>query len=228
MQLCCYCVGSLLLSVELLGVEIKFFALENVSIASSTLSWAGRNASVQSTGTELFSNLLVDDSTSGVFLELGKNMSGSLGFGSGLVALLDLLLVEVKVILLKVPLSEGIGINGHDAVLHDGLGSDELVVGSVINDIKNSGLSGDGLGTPGEISSINSECSVLHVGSSSSDWSNSFLAQFGHGWLSTHLELSLLLMNWHTSTCGPSFVSRVSVNSHDPDESIATLYNNNE
>lgn len=226
MQQGCYCVRSLLLSVKLLDVEIEFFALENVSIASSALSWAGRNASIQSTGSELVSNLLVDDSTSGVSLELGKEMSGSLGFGSGFVALLDLLLVEIKVIMLKVPLSEWSGINGDNAVLDDGLGSDELIVGSVINDIKNSGLSGDGLGTPGEISSINSECSVLHVGSSSSDWSNSFIAQFGHGWLSTHLELSLLLMNWHTSTCGPSLVSRVSVNSHDPEESIAKLYNN--
>jgi hypothetical protein len=226
MQLGCYCVGSLLLSVHLLDVEIEFFALENVSVASSALSWAGRDAGVQSTGSELISNLLVDDSTSGVFLELGKEMSGSLGFGSGFVALLDLLFVEVEVIMLKVPLSEWIGINYDNAVLDDSLGSDELVVGSVINDIKNSGLSGDGLGTPGEVSSINSESSVLHVGSSSSDWSNSFIAQFGHGWLSTHLELSLLLMNGHTSTGSPPLMSRVSVNSHDPDEKIDTLYNN--
>jgi hypothetical protein len=171
--------GSLLLSIELPGVEFKLLTFKNVAVASSTLSWAGRNASVQSTGVELFSDLLVNDSTSGVLLELGKEMSRSLGFGSGLVTLLDLLLVEIKVIVLKVPLSEWIGINGHDAVLHNGLGSDELVVGSVVDNVQNSGLSRDGFGTPGEVTCVDSKSAILHVGTSASNWSNSFLAQFG-------------------------------------------------
>merc|ERR1712127_946061 len=103
---------SLLLLVELSGIEFKLFSFENVAIASSTLSWAGRNGGQQSTGVELISTLWVDKSTSGVLLELGNKMLGSLGLGSGLIGLLDLLLVKLNVIMLEVPLSEWVGING--------------------------------------------------------------------------------------------------------------------
>jgi heptaprenylglyceryl phosphate synthase len=41
-----------------------------------------------------------------------------------------------------VPGSEGGGINLDDAVLHKGLGADQLVVGGVVYDIKNTGLLG--------------------------------------------------------------------------------------
>ena len=220
--------SSLLLLLKLSLVELKLSALEDVAIASSRLAWAGRNASQQSTGVELLSNLLVDDSASSGSLELGEDVSGSLGLGLGLLGLLDLLLVELDIVMLEVPLSERIGINGHNAVLDDSLGSDELVVGGVVDNIQNSGLSGDGLRSPGEASGINSKGAILHVATSSPNGSYSFLTQFSHSWLSTQFELSLLLMNWHAASGGPSLVSRVSVNSHDPDESKATLYNNNE
>ena len=96
----------------------------------------------------MITNLWVDNSTSGVLLDLGDEMSGSLGFGSGLIRLLDLLLVKVDIIVLEVPLSEWIGINGDNAVLDEGLGTDKLVVGGVVNDIKNSSLSGLRFRTP--------------------------------------------------------------------------------
>lgn len=163
---------------------------------------------------ELVSNFWVNDSSGGGVLDFGLEMSGPLGLGSGFVALFNLFLVELDIIASEVPLSERVGINGDDAVLDDSLGSDKLIVSGVVDDIKNSGLSGKGLGSPGEVSSIDSESSVFVVSSSSSDWSDSLLAKFGVGWLSTHLELSLLLMNWHSSTGGSSLVSRVSVNSH--------------
>ena len=164
---------------------------------------------------ELVSDLWVNDSSSGVVLKLSLEMSGPLGLGSGFVALFNLFLVELDVITSEVPLSERVGINGDDAVLDDSLGSDKLIVSGVVDDIQNSGLSGEGLGAPGEVSSINSECSEFVVSTSSSDWSDSLGTKLGVGWLSTHLELSLLLMNWHSSTGGSSLVSRVSVDSHD-------------
>ena len=70
-------------------------------------------------------------------------MSRLLGFGSEGIALLNLFLVELNIVMLQVPLSERIGIDGDNAVLHDGLGSDKLVVCGVVNNIKNSGLSSD-------------------------------------------------------------------------------------
>ena len=78
-------------------------------------------------------------------LQLGYEVSGSLGFSTSLVGLICLLLVQLNVVVLEVPLSEWSGIDGHDAVLHDGLGSHKLVVRGVVNNVKNSGLPGDAL-----------------------------------------------------------------------------------
>ena len=209
-------------------VEFKLFAFKDISVTASGLSWAGGNASENSSGVELLGNLGVNDSGGNVLLDLGSKMSRLLALSSGLVGLLNLFLVELNIVMLKIPQSEWIGINGDNAVLDNGLGSNELIVGSVVDDIQNSSLSSDTLRSPGEVTCINLKGSILIVSSSNSDWSNSLWAQFGAcGW-SSHFELSLLLMNWHTSTSGSSLVSRVSVNSHDPYESIATLYNNNE
>jgi len=220
--------SSLLLSLELLLIELKLSSFKDVAVAAAGLAWAGGNASKESTGVELVGNSWVDDPAGSVVLELGLEMLRPLGLSSGLVALFNLFLVKLNIVLSQVPLSEWVGINGDDAVLDDGLGSDKLVVGSVVDDIQNSGLSGEGLGTPGEVSSVDSQGTIFVVSTSTSDGSDSFLAQFGASWLSTHLELSLLLVDWHTTASRSSLVSRVSVNSHDPYESIATLYNNNE
>ena len=137
--------GSLLSSLEFLLVELKLSSLEDVAVTAAGLAWAGGDASQESTGVELVGNLGVDDSAGGVVLELGFEMSGPLGLGSGLVALFNLFLVKLNVIASQIPLSERIGINGDDAVLDDGLGSDKLVVGGIVDNIQNSGLSGEGL-----------------------------------------------------------------------------------
>lgn len=123
------------------------------------------------------------------------------------VLFLSLLLVEVDVIILSVPLSEWVGINNDNAVLHNSLGSNKLVVGGIVDDIKNSGLSGDAFRSPGEVSSVDLQGSVLVIASSGSDWSDSLGSKLGVGWLSSHFKLSLLLVNWHSSTSGPSLVS---------------------
>ena len=84
---------------------------------------------------ELLSDLWVNDSSSGVVLKLGLEMSGPLGLGSSFVALFNLFLVKLNVIVSQVPLSERIGINGDDAVLDDGLCSDKLVVSGIVDNI---------------------------------------------------------------------------------------------
>jgi len=53
-----------------------------------------------------------------------------------------LLATELLGIVVLVPGSEGSSVDKNDAVLHEGLGTDQLVVGSVVNDIDNTGLSG--------------------------------------------------------------------------------------
>merc|ERR1712110_1205165 len=92
-----------------------------------------------------------------------------IGLGSSFVTFFNLFLVKLNVVSFQVPLSERIGINGDDAVLDDGLSSDKLVVSGVVDNIKNSGLSGKGLGTPGKVSSVKSQGSPLVVSTSCSD-----------------------------------------------------------
>ena len=58
-----------------------------------------------------------------------------------------------------------------------------------------------------EVSFLKSESSEFGVSSSDSDVSDSFLSEFGVGWHSAALELSLFLVDRHTSSCRPSFVS---------------------
>ena len=48
-------------------------------------------------------------------------------------------------------MSEGSGINDHDGVLDEGLGSDQLVVGGIVHDVDDTGLTGNSLAWPGEV-----------------------------------------------------------------------------
>merc|ERR1719450_862335 len=151
--------GSLtLLSLELLLVEFKFSAFEDVAIAAAGLTWTRGNAGEESTRVELVSNLWVNHSASSVTLEVSSDVSGSLGLSSGLVALLNLLLVELNVVVLEVPAPEGVSVDEDNAVLHNGLGSNKLVVGSVVDNIEDSCLPSERLGSPGKVSGIDTEC----------------------------------------------------------------------
>ena len=134
-------------------------------------------------------------------------MTGALGGGSSSVGLLNLLLVQLDVILGEIVHSEGVRINENNGVLDDGLGSNELVVRSVVDDIEDLGLLGDGFGAPGEVTSLETESSELVVATSASERSNSGMTELSVGRLSTHLELSLLLMDGHAAGRGSSLVS---------------------
>eukprot|EP00356_Strombidium_inclinatum_P010586 CAMPEP_0170479064 /NCGR_PEP_ID=MMETSP0208-20121228/421_1 /TAXON_ID=197538 /ORGANISM="Strombidium inclinatum, Strain S3" /LENGTH=228 /DNA_ID=CAMNT_0010751405 /DNA_START=109 /DNA_END=796 /DNA_ORIENTATION=+ len=209
-------VGSLtLLLLELLHVELELLALEDVSIAASGLSRSGRDAGEESTEVELVSDLRVNDTLLSVVLDLSLDVTGLLFLSLSLLALFNLLLVQLNIVMLQVPLSEGVGIDSHNAVLHDGLGSNQLVVGSVVNDIQNSGLSGKGLGAPGEGAVVDLEGSSLDVATSGANESDSLSAELGGGRNSAHFELSFLLVNGHPSSGSPSLVPGISVNSHN-------------
>ena len=52
------------------------------------------------------------------------------------------------------PLTEGGSIDDDDGVLDEGLGPDQLVVASVVDNVDDPGLAGSGLGGPGEVASV--------------------------------------------------------------------------
>lgn len=71
-----------------------------------------------------------------------------LGFGAGLIGLLDLLLVQLNVVMLKIPLTEGGGVDLDDRVLDQSLGTDKLIVRRVVENVNDTCLARLALGTP--------------------------------------------------------------------------------
>ena len=62
-----------------------------------------------------------------------------------------------------VPLTEGCSINDNNSVLHQGLGTDQLVVGSVVDNVNDTGLPGNGFTTPGKVALVKTKGTVLFV-----------------------------------------------------------------
>ena len=91
-----------------------------------------------------------------------------------------------------VPLAEGSGIDLDNGVLHKGTGTDQLVVGRVVDDSDDTGLAGDGLGTPGEVTGIQTHGTELAVTSTGANLVDALSTELGVGSLTTQLELSLL------------------------------------
>ena len=195
-----------LLLVHLSLVELEFLTLKDVAVSAADLTGARGDASEESSTLELVSNLRLDNSGLLDALQLGLNVTGLLSLFSHLVRLFDLLGVKLDVVLAEVVETEGVRIDRDDSVLHDGLRSHKLVVGRVVDGIEDLALLGDGLRSPVEVTSINAQSSELVVATSAADRSNTSLTKLGHGRLSAHFELSLLLVNGHAARGGSSLV----------------------
>ena len=97
-------------------------------------------------------------------------------------------------------LSEWSAIDGDDGALDEGLGSDQLVGGSVVNDVNNSSSSRDSFASPTEVTVVQSQGSEFQVASHTSDGVNSFWGDFSVSGWSTEFELSLLMHLWLSAT----------------------------
>merc|ERR1719333_315700 len=200
---------SLLLPLKLLQVELELLALEHVPVEAAGLAWARRDACKKTAGGELVGHLLVEGAGLAALGELSLQVSASLSAFTSFIRFFKLLLVELNVVLLEVPLSEGGGIDVDNGVLDEGLGANELVVGGVVDNINNTRLECDGLGVPGPRAVVGTESSALDVSASSAHKDGLLLTELGHGWDSAHLELSLFLVNWHAASSGPPLLPGV-------------------
>lgn len=177
------------------------------------MSGAGADAGEESLLSELVGDLGVDDS---VLLAILNAALGSFGFSFLNLHVFSFLGGEVDTVVVGVPLREGGGVNLNDAVLDEGVGSDQLVVGSVVDDVQDSGLASDCFGGPVEVAFLESESSELEVSSSDSDASDSggVRDEFGVGDGSGLLEGSLLFVDWHSASCKSALVPGISVDAH--------------
>ena len=206
--------SSLLPLLQLLKVELKFSALENVAIDAAGLAGARRDSSIEASRVELISDLLINHAVLLKSSELALDRVASLGRLAQFIRFFNLLLVQLDVVLLEVPLSEGIGVDQDNGVLDESLRSDELVVSGVVHSVQNTRLGGRGLRAPREVAAITPEGASLDVVAAATDIDDLLGTQLGHGWHSTHFELSLFLVDWHTATRGSPLVPRVPRNTH--------------
>ena len=89
-------------------------------------------------------------------------------------------------------MSEWSSINDDNGVLDESLGSDQLIVGGVVDHIDDPGLAGDGLAAPGEVAGVEPQGAVLLVSSPDTEGVDPLGGQLGHGGGSGQLELPLL------------------------------------
>lgn len=87
-----------------------------------------------------------------------------------------------------VPLSEGSSIDLDDGGAGQGVGSDELVVGRVVDDTDDTSLLGDALGAPGEVAGLETQSTELAVAAAGADKMDTLSANTGIGRLAALLE----------------------------------------
>lgn len=187
------------MGLDLLVVEFKFLTLENVTIAATRLTGAGGDDGIETTGGELIINQGINLSLALASGNLGQSILG-LGELDGEFSVLALLAQSFTVVSF-VPLTEGGGIDLDDGALDEGLGTDEFVVGGVVDDIDDTGLARDGFAGPGEGTRVQTESTVLDVTTTDTDGVDALLTKLGVGGLTTKFELSLLTI---VSTLGTS------------------------
>ena len=111
-------------------------------------------------------------------------------------------------------MTERCSVNDNNGILHQGLGSDQLIVASVVHDIDDTCLSGDGLATPGKVASVQPQGTELFVSTPASDGVDAPGAQLGHGGGTADLELPLLSDRALLTTGGPALMPVVTRNTH--------------
>ena len=91
-----------------------------------------------------------------------------------------------------VPLAEGRGVDLDDGRLGQGVGADQLVVGRVVGDNDDTGLAGNTLRSPGKVTGVETQGTVLVVAATSADGVDSLGTDPGVGLLTAGLESALL------------------------------------
>ena len=207
-------VRSLLLPLQLLEVELELSALQDVAIDAAGLARARRDASHETAGVELVSNLLVNLAISLALLELGLDRAAPLDAFTCFIRFFNLLLVQLNVVLLEVPLAEGGGIDQDNGVLHEGLGTHKLVVGGVVGAVEHTRLGRHSLSAPSEVAGIAAKSASLDVTAAATHVDHLFGAELGHGGNSAHFKLSLFLVDRHAAARSSPLVPRVPRNTH--------------
>jgi len=204
-----------LLLLEFLLVEFELLSLQQIPVAATTLTGPGRHARQEATSSELILQTLLQRTSLLSLSQLGLQvLTLLLGGALGLLLGRLLLLADGNTIELLVPLTEGRSIDLDDTVLHEGVGTDQLVVGRIVNDREDTGLAGGDFRAPAKISRVKSQSSILEVSSTATHHANSLRANAGHGGGAAELKLTLLADGNALATGRPALVYGVPRDTH--------------
>lgn len=183
-----------LLLVHLLLVKGKFGSFKNDTIATSGLSRSGSDLGKDTSRSELMIKDRFQSSLGLSLLQLGSHLlrnSGKInGFlGGNTSRLLD---SNLHSIVGFVPGLEGMGINNDDGSLDQSLGTDQFIVGGIVDHIQDTDLAGADFGTPRKVSAFQTQRAEFQVASAAANGMNSLFANLGAGSGSSHEELALL------------------------------------
>lgn len=106
------------------------------------------------------------------------------------------------------------GVDLNDASLHKGVGTDQFVVRSVVDDVKNTRLAGKPLRAPREIASFETQTTHLQVSTADANGAHKLRAELGHGGLATELILPLLAEVRVLTTRQAALMARVPGNTY--------------
>ena len=152
------------------GVELQFFAFEDVTVSPADLTWAGADAGEKTTLVELGDKGFGEWGLALKFLPALGDLVGDLLWLDPLGA------ADCAAVLALVPVLEWSSINADDGAPSEGVGPDELVVGRVIDSAEDSGLAGGVLRSPGEGAGFETEGAVLDAATADTDGSDTVLA----------------------------------------------------
>lgn len=181
-----------LLLAQFTQVKVELLALEHIPISTSALSRAARNASVHTSNGHLVIDRLVQLAVLVPLPKLALDvvallLLSRLGRGS------ILLHANLNTVVLLVPLLERSGINCNNGILDQSLGTHQLVVGGIVHNIQDTGLTRGGLRSPREVTGIETEGTELGVSSTHTHGPHAHVGrELGVGSNTSELVLPLL------------------------------------
>jgi len=178
------------LLADSLLVESQLLTLQDVTVDTARLAGAGGHNSVKATGLELALDGTLNLALVGVAssLLLGNRLALLL---LSLVGLHLAATADTLAVVGLVPLTERSSVNLDNGGLGQGVGADQLVVGGVERDTDDTGLAGNTLGAPGEVTGLDTEGTELLVTTTGADQVDALGTNTSVGGLATLLESSV-------------------------------------
>lgn len=160
----------------------------------------------------MFIELLIKDTVSLTVSKLTKNVVGLLFFRGFSSFFYIFLKTNLDTIVSFVPLAEWSSINEHNSTLHKSLSTHKFVVGSVVDDIQNTGLASCDFSTPRKVTGIQAKSTELEVTTTDTNGVDTLMTKLGVSWLTSRFEFTLFTELITLTTSVATLMTRITRN----------------